>query len=147
MDSKIAKMHESRQPVDLKRKDNLYGLRKIYLALRTYPHANLDDEFVNTLEVKIASPIGEAEPQFFVLFNRDTFDELWARSELWAKSDPEFECEWPTFYLNTNYAAAYHLSDFLSSCASRYLDGGGTLCDHGPWEWRTYVLLGSSSAS
>ena len=138
MDSKLERKRTSGQSEDLKRKSIPAGLKNIYSALREYPSPNLDDGFLNKFHIKTSAPIDETvRTQFFVPLAPDKLDELWAKSEEWAKRDPEHNCDWPTFQDSSNYYAAYHFEYFLSGILARPLtDEGEMLYQHGPWKER-----------
>ena len=136
-------MHKVNQPEDPRRKNIIYGLGLIFLELREYPHPNLDDGVLTRLQIEVSTSLEDAQPKFFAPFDRESFEVLWTKAESWAKSDPEFNCVWPTFYLHTNYAHACHLSHFVDGFCGRYPDQEKMLTEHGPWEWRMYVSLAS----
>lgn len=136
MDSKLEKRYRSGQPKASKRKHNLDGLRKIYLALRNYPHAHLDHAILSELQIKVYAPLEVPTHHFFVPFDSRTFDELWTKAESFSQSDPEYDCEWPAFWLSTNFAHASHLAGFLMRFGGGYPDDK-TLLAHGPWGCRT----------
>jgi len=143
MASRLEKKHRSGQSENPQRKNNIKGLWKVFRALCKHQHANLNDGILNELQIEVSSSLGEAESQFFIPLDQEEFERLWTKAELLARSDPEFDSQWPTFWLSTNYAHACHLSRFFSSifCARFLTDEGEMIADHGPWSERTYVSL------
>lgn len=140
MDAKLKKGHSPGQPEDRKRQC-LQALTNVYYVLRKYPHANLDNGILSKLGIKYTSSLEEAKPRYFEPFDNDTFEELWAQAEIAAQADPEYDCDWPTFYLSSNGADAYHLDGFLDRFCGRWPKPGMMLDQHGPWKGRQYVSL------
>jgi len=142
----VEKMPNSNQQEYPKLTNELEGLRIIFRALRKYQHPQLDDGTLSKLRIKPPTSLGKEGSQFFAPFNAKAFDELWAKSEAIAMSDPEYECGWPNFSSLTNYGRAYHVALFLEDFYGRWLDEKRMLYEAGPWVSREYVLLNSFSA-
>jgi hypothetical protein len=140
MDSKLKKGNSPGQPWDRKR-TCLKALLRVYYVLRKYPHANLDNGILSKLGIKVTSSLDEAKPRFFEPFDNDTFEKLWAQAEIAAQADPEYDFDWPTFYLANNAADVYHLYGFLDSLCGRRPEPRMMLDQYGPWKARTYVSL------